>query len=83
MDCRLRRLPPHSQPCLIPPATTSFSAALWMGGALVSFMAMAVAGRELAGQLGLFQILFFRSLGRRAGHRRRGVAGRVACRAAA
>jgi len=33
-----------------------------MGGALVSFMAMAVSGRELAGQLSTFQILFFRSL---------------------
>ncbi len=43
----------------IPPVTL---AAIWMGGALVSFMAMAVAGRELAGQLSTFQILFFRSL---------------------
>jgi drug/metabolite transporter (DMT)-like permease len=33
-----------------------------MGGALLSFMAMAVSGRELAGQLSTFQILFFRSL---------------------
>jgi len=33
-----------------------------MGGALFSFMAMAVSGRELAGQLSTFQILFFRSL---------------------
>lgn len=37
-------------------------AAAWMVGALLSFMAMAVGGRELAGQLSTFQILFFRSL---------------------
>lgn len=37
-------------------------AALWMCGALVSFTAMAVGGRELSGQLSTFQILFFRSL---------------------
>lgn len=37
-------------------------AAAWMGGALLSFMAMAVAGRELADELSTFQILFFRSL---------------------
>ena len=37
-------------------------AALWMSGTLASFMAMAVGGRELAGQLSTFQILFFRSV---------------------
>lgn len=38
-------------------------AAAWMVGALFSFLAMALAGRELsAGGLGTFQILFFRSL---------------------
>lgn len=37
-------------------------AALWMSGALFSFMAMAVGGRELAAELSTFQILFFRSL---------------------
>jgi len=36
-------------------------AALWMSGTLVSFMAMAIAGRQLSGQLTTFQILFFRS----------------------
>lgn len=36
-------------------------AALWMTGALVSFMSMAIAGRELSAELGTFQILFFRS----------------------
>src|SRR6476646_5744856 len=37
-------------------------AALWMSGALVSFMAMAIAGRQLSAELTTFQILFFRSL---------------------
>jgi drug/metabolite transporter (DMT)-like permease len=37
-------------------------AAPWMFGALVSFMAMAVAGRQLSVELTTFQILFFRSL---------------------
>jgi drug/metabolite transporter (DMT)-like permease len=37
-------------------------AALWMSGTLVSFMGMAIGGRQLAGQLTTFQILFFRSL---------------------
>ncbi len=37
-------------------------AALWMFGAICSFMAMAVSGRELSAELTTFQILFFRSL---------------------
>ncbi len=37
-------------------------AAFWMSGALVSFMAMAIAGRQLSTELTTFQILFFRSL---------------------
>ncbi len=37
-------------------------AVAWMSGALVSFMAMALGGREAAGELNTFQILFFRSL---------------------
>lgn len=46
------------------PATVrpTIRAALWMAGALVSFMAMAIAGRELSKELTTFQILFFRSL---------------------
>lgn len=36
-------------------------AALWMAAALVSFILMAVAGRELAAGFSTFQILFFRS----------------------
>ncbi|WP_299198730.1 DMT family transporter [uncultured Amphritea sp.] len=37
-------------------------AALWMVGALLSFMTMAIAGRELSDELNTFQILFFRSV---------------------
>jgi len=33
-----------------------------MSGTLVSFMAMAIGGRQLSGQLTTFQILFFRSI---------------------
>jgi drug/metabolite transporter (DMT)-like permease len=33
-----------------------------MSGTLVSFMAMAIGGRQLSGQLTTFQILFYRSL---------------------
>ncbi len=38
------------------------TAALWMAGTLVSFMAMAIGGRQLSAELSTFQILFFRSL---------------------
>jgi drug/metabolite transporter (DMT)-like permease len=44
------------------PASPIARAALWMVGALASFMAMAIAGRELAPALSTFQILLFRSL---------------------
>ncbi len=37
-------------------------AAAWMTGAMVSFSLMAVSGRELAGDLDTFEIMFFRSL---------------------
>jgi len=37
-------------------------ATMWMCGALASFLLMGVGGRELAGVLTTFQILFFRSL---------------------
>jgi drug/metabolite transporter (DMT)-like permease len=47
-------------------STTQFPptirAAFWMVGALVSFMAMAIGGRELSAELTTFQILFFRSV---------------------
>ena len=38
------------------------AASLWMLGALASFMAMAIGGRELSAEVGTFEILFFRSL---------------------
>lgn len=37
-------------------------ATFWMSGTLVSFSLMAIAARELSGEIGTFQILFFRSL---------------------
>lgn len=37
-------------------------AAFWMGGALLSLVAMALAARHLSATLSVFQILFFRSL---------------------
>ena len=37
-------------------------AAAWMTGALLSFSAMAVAGREISRELDTFQLMFFRSL---------------------
>ncbi len=37
-------------------------AAFWMGGTLLSFVALAVGGRELSAELATFQILFFRSV---------------------
>lgn len=45
-----------------PRHTPALRAALWMLGAVVTLSTMAVAGRELAGKLNTFQILFFRSL---------------------
>ena len=45
------------------PTASVAHAAAWMVGALLSFMAMAIAGRELAkAGLSTFQILFFRSV---------------------
>ena len=37
-------------------------AALWMVGAIVSFTAMAIAGREVSSDLDTFEIMFFRSI---------------------
>jgi drug/metabolite transporter (DMT)-like permease len=37
-------------------------AAIWMIGAIVSFSSMAVAGRELGGQLDTFEIMMYRSV---------------------
>lgn len=44
------------------PGRAVLGAVLWMSGALASFMAMALAGRELASELTTFGILFFRSV---------------------
>ena len=41
---------------------TTLKAAIWMIGAIVSFSSMAVAGRELGGQLDTFEIMLYRSL---------------------
>lgn len=37
------------------------TAVFWMSGALVSFTLMAIAVRELAGEIHTFEIMFFRS----------------------
>jgi drug/metabolite transporter (DMT)-like permease len=42
--------------------SASLRGALWMGGAVVSFTAMAVAVRELQRHMGSFEIVFLRSL---------------------
>lgn len=46
----------------MPAAPSIAGAALWMLGALACFAAMAIGGRELAAELGTFQILFLRSV---------------------
>jgi drug/metabolite transporter (DMT)-like permease len=46
----------------IPARRPILLAAAWMSGALASFMAMAIAGRELSRELDTFQTLFWRSL---------------------
>jgi len=40
----------------------TLKAAFWMTGCLASFIAMAIAGRELSNDLSTFEMLFFRSL---------------------
>lgn len=40
----------------------AFKASLWMGGALASFIILAVGGRELSPHFNTFEILFYRSL---------------------
>ena len=37
-------------------------ATLWMMGAVISLIAMALAGRELAAEISIFEIMFFRNL---------------------
>jgi drug/metabolite transporter (DMT)-like permease len=42
-------------------ASRPLAAAAWMGGAILSFAAMAVAGREASAELDTFEIMFYRS----------------------
>ncbi|MEP2642739.1 DMT family transporter [Roseobacter sp.] len=42
--------------------SSTLKAAFWMGGAIVSFCTMAVAGREASAQLDTFEIMVYRSL---------------------
>ena len=44
------------------PAVPVLRAGLWMSGAIVSFCAMAVAGRSLAAELDTFEMMLYRSL---------------------
>ncbi len=44
------------------PQSTAVRGALWMGGAVLSFCAMAIAARELLRHMGPFEILLMRSL---------------------
>ena len=55
---------PNKNIISVPQTTVNHAviAAFWMSGTLVSFMAMAIGGRELSAQLNTFQILFFRSI---------------------
>ena len=46
----------------IPPVSNSVRGVLWMGGAVLSFTAMAVAVRELQRHMGSFEIVFLRSV---------------------
>jgi drug/metabolite transporter (DMT)-like permease len=45
----------------MPPMSPTLRGVLWMGGAVLSFSAMAVAARELLAHMGPFQVLFVRS----------------------
>ncbi|WP_159804628.1 DMT family transporter [Litoreibacter roseus] len=44
------------------PASTPLQAALWMLGAIVSFTAMAIAGRAISSELDTFELMLYRSL---------------------
>ena len=41
---------------------TNTLAALWMGGAIISFTSMAIAGRSVSDQLDTFEIMLYRSI---------------------
>ncbi|MCB1996579.1 MAG: DMT family transporter [Burkholderiaceae bacterium] len=56
---------PTAETSALKPVTTSTSrwhGAAWMGGAVLSFLLMALSGRELSSTLSTFQILCFRSV---------------------
>ena len=42
--------------------TVPAQAALWMSGAIISFISMAIAGRAVSAQLDTFELMFYRSL---------------------
>jgi drug/metabolite transporter (DMT)-like permease len=46
----------------VPPESRPWRAAFWMIGAIACFTLLAVAGRELAGELDTFEIMFYRSV---------------------
>lgn len=46
----------------LPPPAPTLRAAMWMAGAIMSFLSMAVAGRALASELDTFEIMTYRSL---------------------
>ncbi|HSF96790.1 MAG TPA: DMT family transporter [Thermohalobaculum sp.] len=52
----------RAQAQALPPEGDVVRAALWMTGAIVSFSLMAVAGREVAGDLDTFEVMLYRSL---------------------
>lgn len=54
--------PPVTPAITIPEAGQPGRAALWMLGAVLSFSAMAVAGRELSASLDTFEIMTYRSI---------------------
>jgi len=56
------RDPAATTPPLAPPAGQPLKAAGWMCGAIASFTAMAVSGREIQAQLDSFELMFWRSL---------------------
>ncbi|MDX5400847.1 MAG: hypothetical protein LPK02_00505, partial [Rhodobacterales bacterium] len=49
-------------PAVLPAPPPVLRAALWMTGAIASFSAMAVAGREASFELDTFEIMLYRSI---------------------
>lgn len=61
LNCTTYFFIPNASYCLMA-ISNSIKATLWMFGALMSFTAMAVAGREVASELDTFEIMMYRSL---------------------